>query len=152
MVDAAERKGRAKAKEMTKNQYEKLSDAADVATRPSRSSDCKTRVRPRRSARDESGSDANDANRKIARPSPSTDPERPTTLLSDVPEPWCPKCCATSLSDETAPNWPNPATSAAKNSATVTRSANPTTGAASPLSGKLHVFIHDDECFAMIRA
>src|ERR1700722_5833459 len=109
-----------------------------------------TFVRPQRSASDASGNAAKDARRSAARPRPNFEPESPTTLCSVLVEEKCPKCLATSFSDEMAPNWANPATSAMRNSTTVTRTATGEGGTGESPSAKLNRVIHHDECLAVI--
>jgi hypothetical protein len=149
-VEAADNRGRANAKQSTKNQYAGLSAAAAVANSPTSSVRRSTRVRPQRSANDDSGSAPSDDKRKIARASPSTEPDSPTWLCSDRPPEWWPKCFATSLSDATAPNWAKPATSATRKRIPVTRSRVEPVLSSGARSAKLHAVVHDDEGLAVI--
>ena len=83
--------GRASAKQATKNQYEGLSAAHAVMKRPTNSVRRTMLTRPQRSASEASGNAPSEAKRRIARPMPSCEPDRPTTLWSVLVELWCPK-------------------------------------------------------------
>jgi len=82
-ADVADNSGRARAKHRTKNQYDGLSDAHAVMTRPTSNVRRSTVVRPHRSAKEARGNAPSEASRSTASPMPRTEPERPTTLWSD---------------------------------------------------------------------
>src|ERR1017187_9695648 len=109
-----------------------------------------TFLRPQRSARETSGNAPNEAKRRAASPSPNIEPDSPTTLRKELVDERWPKCLATSLSDEMAPNWAKPATRATRKSTTVTRSATRADGADATGSAKLYRVVHHDQSLTVI--
>ena len=79
-VDVELSNGRANAKHATKNQYDGLSAAQAVMRRPTNSVRRIMLMRPQRSAREANGNAPSEAKRRIARPMPNCEPDRPTTL------------------------------------------------------------------------
>src|SRR5580658_2598652 len=122
IVVVAVSRGRASANASTNTQYDGLAAAAAVRASPQTATRMSTARRPKRSARDARGSAKSDAPRRAARPSPRVVPESPTTPSNvSLATAW-PKWCATSASDATAPNEPNPAAVAMRTRSKVTRS------------------------------